>query len=136
MQHSQHQQQQLLQQLLSEKNSRATSTNELPEPPKELDLSNSLYGDSDDDFQLVMGSRAKRKLRSLQRNTLPPPNSCTDHTALPPPIGDFKPPNNVTPERTWAQVFADAGQADGIDGEGAVAATSTPSLPIPPVPAA
>eukprot|EP00971_Amphidinium_carterae_P050502 994546-Amphidinium_carterae.1 len=114
MQHSQHQQQQLLQQLLSEKNLRATSNIVLPEPPKELDISDSLHGDSDDNFQLVLGSRAKRKLRSLQRNSLPPPNRCTDHTAPPPPIEDFIPPNKVTFERTWAQVFAAAGQEDGI----------------------
>eukprot|EP00971_Amphidinium_carterae_P285172 5660885-Amphidinium_carterae.1 len=46
------------------------------------------------------------------------------------------PPNPVTFERTWAQVFAAAGQADGIGDDGGIVAIVTPPLPLPPVSAA
>eukprot|EP00971_Amphidinium_carterae_P296983 5899899-Amphidinium_carterae.1 len=62
-------------------------------------------------------------------------NACRIYATPPSPIEVFTPPNNVTFERTWAQVFAAAGQADGIGDDGEIVAIVTPPLPFTPVPA-
>eukprot|EP00971_Amphidinium_carterae_P345015 6485729-Amphidinium_carterae.2 len=49
---------------------------------------------SDGDFITVLGKGAKKRLKRRRDSLL------------------FTPPNDVTFERTWAQVFAAAGQAD------------------------